>query len=632
MRFITLIITMLPLWMMAQIIPNLPIITPENHTTQMYQKNMEKSMDSRTPLFHKMRDIEEICIPNLNKNMVQGDTLYITKDSTITGVWAFNGHIAVIDTGKLIFAGATATINGDLIIWGTDARCDILNSTLSLPQAYFYQRSMITVGDAVLNIENSTLNFNGLPHNCVIGENGTVILKNVDNSGFRTCGLSSTATINIDGINEAGEFVITGNCSVNIKNAEHVLLWHHFPDGAVVSHKFPDGATVDSYDFSNALPGVSGVNYTIDIDTCTDVMWALMPERNTNITIDSSNIRSIGLWFNGHDSIPVNGLVNQSNYNQTIGISDRTLTLQTCSVRTWSLYPFDSVYVDVTASIVGEIGAFGHSEVQTDGIMVDGSGGYFFASDETVVVGGFTTTGTSVRSEKNGIMLYVYGNVMMGSAEALDSSILIVMQSILPSDPIYRNMACAWFGKIDGPYTSFLGQDYSVMGSAWIDKDAASPLMDFNHYKLSYQKVGESTWTDIGTDVYTEKRHDTLGVWHTSTLTEEGTYIVRIEITDDQTVPFTAEAQVQVNVLPAYLNIDENNQGLVSIYPIPANYIVHFENLPNNLSDILIFDEVGKLSGRYANSETISISALPSGVYLCFLDSNMEFLGRIVKK
>ncbi|MBN2728386.1 MAG: T9SS type A sorting domain-containing protein [Bacteroidales bacterium] len=632
MRFIAFLITILPLWTMAQIIPDFPISPPENHTLQIYQNNMEKSKDSRIPLFHKAKDIEDLHLPVLNKNMVQGDTLYIMNDSTITGAWDFNGNIAVIDTGKLIFTGATATINGDLIVWGSDARCDILNSTLAMPQAYFYQRSMITVGDAVLNIENSTLNFNGLPHNCVIGENGTMNLKNVYNSGFRTCGLSSTATINIDEINEAGEFVITGNSSVNIKNADHVLLWHHFPDGAIVSHKFPDGATVDSYDFSNALPGVLGVNYTVNIDTCTDVMWALMPERNTNITIDSSYIRSIGLWFNGHDTIPVSGLVNQSNYNQTIGISDRTLTLQTCSVRTWSLYPFDSVYIDVTASIVGEIGAFGHSEVQTNGIMVDGSGGYFFASDETVVVGGFTTTGTSVRSEKKGIMLYVYGNVMMGSAEALDSSILIVMQSILPSDPIYRNMACAWFGKIDGPYSTYLGQDYPVMGSAWIDKDAASPLMDFDHYKLSYQKVGVSTWTDIGTEVYTEKRHDTLGVWQTSALTEEGTYMIRLELTDDQTVPFTAEAQVQINVLPAYLNIDDNNQGLVRIYPNPANDMVHFENLPNSVSDILIFDETGKLKGRYSNAKTINISELSSGIYLCFFDSGMEFLGRIVKK
>jgi hypothetical protein len=247
-------------------------------------------------------------------------------------------------------------------------------------------------------------------------------------------------------------------------------------------------------------------------------------------------------------------------------------------------------------------------------------------------VGGFTTTGTSVRSEKKGIMLYVYGNVMMGSAEALDSSILIVMQSILPSDPVYRNMACAWFGKIDGPYTTYLGQDYPVMGSAWIDKDAASPLMDFNHYKLSYQKVGASTWTDIGTEVYTEKRHDTLGVWQTSALTEEGTYMIRLELTDDQTVPFTAEAQVQINVLPAYLNIDDNNQGLVSIYPNPANDIVNFENLPSSESDILIFDETGKLNGRYSNAKTIDISELSSGIYLCFLDSGMEFLGRIVKK
>ncbi|PLW92552.1 MAG: hypothetical protein C0592_10200 [Marinilabiliales bacterium] len=632
MRFIFIILTAFPLALFAQIIPDFKINSPQNQPTQIYQKNTESENHSRQFLFQKTHELATLNMPALDKNMVQGDTLYIITDSTITGTWSFIGHVAVIDTGKLIFNGANATIMGDLIIWGTDACCDILNSTLVMPQAYWYQRSMITVGDAVLNIENSTLNFSALPHNCVIGENGTVNLTNVDNSGFRTCGLSSTATININGINEAGEFVITGDCNVNIKNAEHVLLWHHFPEGAVVSHKFPDGAVVDSYDFSNALPGVSGINYTVDIDTCTEVLWALMPERNTDITIDSSYIRSIGLWFNGHDTIPVNGLVNQSNYSGQVGISDRTLSLPACSVRTWSLYPFDTVYVDVTASILGEIGAFGYSQVQTTNIMVDGSGGYYFANDHSVVIAGYTTTGTNIRSEHRGIMLYVGGTVMSGSAEALDTSILIVIQSVLPSDPIYRDLGCAWFARIDGPYTTYLGQDYPVMGSAWIDKDAASPLMDFSHYKLSYQKSGDTTWIDFTSDIYIEKRHDTLGVWQTSALAEEGAYLLKLSITDDQTIPFTAEAVVQVNVLPEYLNVDENEKSNVKIYPNPATDIIHFENLPDTESNIMIYDESGKMHGHYDYSSTINISDLPAGVYLAFLEEEMLFLGRIIKK
>ena len=637
MKLIFIIFLFSPIWLLAQSIQSVPFNEKSIADTQSYQKKSSKANYSCSSLLKKQEDLHGLQLLIPKKNMVQNDTLYIVTDSLITGVWAFNGHVCVVDTGKLYFNNATITINGDLIVWGPDARCDILNSSLAMPQAYFYQRSMIVVGSAILNIQSSTIDFNGLSHNLVIAENAHVILNNIDNSGFRTCGISNNAVLEINGINEAGEFVIANNSHVQIKNAETVLLWHHFPDGSVITHSFPDGDTIQTYDFSSSTIGVSGISYVIDIDSCTDVMWGMMPERNTNIHVSNSNLRTIGLWFNGSDSLQVSGLVNQANYiNQTINLSDRTLTLQSCSVRTWSLYTFDTVYVDVSSSIVGEIGSFGNSEVYTNTIMVDGSGGYFFASDHTITVAGYTTTGTSVRSEKRGIMLYAYGTVMSGSAEALDTSILIIVQSSLPSDPVYRSMACAWYAKIDGPYSCYFGQDFPIIGSAWIDKDPNSPLMDFNHYNLSYQKTGDTAWINISADVFSEKYHDTLGIWQTNLLSEDGSYLLRLELTDDQTTPFTIEAIVQFNVLPEYLNIDENTPSNIKMYPNPADEIVYMEIPDKTPGQIFIFDEAGKLiidtyydGGSLA---TVNLKELNSGLYYCFYGQNMDFIGRLLKK
>lgn len=636
MKLISILFLLSPICLLAQSIPSVPFNEKIIADTQSYQKSSSMANYLCSSLFKKQEELTEMQTFMPEKNMVQNDTLYIVTDTVITSTWMFNGHVCVVDTGKCVFNNATAIINGDLVVWGPDARCDILNSSLAMPQAYFYQRSMIAVGNAVLNIQNSTLDFNALPHNLVIAEDAHVILNNVDNSGFRTCGISNNAVIEINGINEAGEFVVTNNSHVQIKNAETVLLWHHFPDGAVITHSFPDGDTVETYDFSSSTTGVSGISYIIDIDSCTDVMWGMMPERNTNIHISNSNLRTIGLWFNGSDSLQVSGLVNQSNYiNQTINLSDRTLTLQSCSVRTWSLYTFDTVYVDVSSSILGEIGSFGYSEVYTNTIMVDGSGGYFFASDHTICVAGYTTTGSSVRSEKRGIMIYIYGTIMMGAAEALDTSILIVVQSSLPSDPVYREMACAWYAKIDGPYSCYYGQPYPVIGSAWIDKDPASPLMDFSHYKLSYQKNGDTTWTDIGADVFLEKHHDTLGLWQTNLLPEDGAYLLRLELTDDQTMPFTVEAIVQINVLPEYLNVEENTPSHIKMYPNPANDKVFIEISDKTPGQILIFDELGKLLiDTYYDGGSVAIvdlTELNSGLYYCFYGENMDFIGRLLK-
>lgn len=553
------------------------------------------------------------------KNIVMGDTLFITDDTLISGNWSFNGTLIAVDTGKIFIQNATVLLLGDMIVFGNDARIDIINSTINMPQQYFYQRAMIAAGSGIMNIENSTLNFNGLAHNMTIAENGSVIMKDVTTTGFRTCGLSGTGSLNIDGINQAGEFVITGSSNVAIKNAETVLLWHQFPAGSIINHTFPDGDTLINYDFSNTTPGVSGIDYNIEIDSCTDVMWGLMPEPNTDITISNSLIRTIGLWFTGSDSLNVSGLVNQSTYaNQLMNISDRSLTLQACSVRTWSIYTFDTVKVNVQSCIVGEIGTFGYSQLMTNTTMIDGSGGYFFAGDHSVCIGGYTTCSSSVRSQQNGIMLYANSNVLYGALEAQGTSVLIVTQSTIPQDPIYRDNGCAWFVNIEGPYEAYYGQPYSLQGSAWIDKDPASPLMDFGSYQIFYSTDMGITWIAAGPEQNIEKRHEWLGDFNTALLPSEGSYLIKVTLKDNQTTPVAIDAVVALNVLPAYLGVDEA-ENRIRVYPNPASDFVFVELSGNDTDKIRIYSIDGKslIEQNATGVRTlIDVNALNPGTYI----------------
>jgi len=553
------------------------------------------------------------------KNIVMGDTLYITDDTLISGNWSFNGTLIAVDTGKIFIQNATVLLLGDMIVFGNDARIDIINSTINMPQQYFYQRAMIAAGSGIMNIENSTLNFNGLAHNMTIAEHGSVIMKDVTTTGFRTCGLSGTGSLNIDGINQAGEFVITGSSNVQIKNASTVLLWHQFPAGSIINHSFPEGDTLINYDFNSTSPGVSGIDYNIEIDSCTDVMWGLMPEPNTDITISNSLIRTIGLWFTGSDSLNVSGLVNQSTYaNQFMNISDRSLTLQSCSVRTWSIYTFDTVKVNVQSCIVGEIGTFGYSQLMTNTTMIDGSGGYFFAGDHSVCIGGYTTCSSSVRSQQNGIMLYANSNVLYGALEAQGTSVLIVTQSTIPQDPIYRDNGCAWFVNIEGPYEAYYGQPYSLQGSAWIDKDPASPLMDFGSYQIFYSTDMGLSWIAAGPEQVIEKRHEWLGDFNTALLPSEGSYLIKVTLKDNQTTPVAIDAVVALNVLPAYLGVDEA-ENRIRVYPNPASDFVFVELSGNDTDKIRIFSIDGKslIEQNATGVRTlIDVSALNPGTYI----------------
>jgi len=553
------------------------------------------------------------------KNIIMGDTLYITDDTLITGNWSFNGTLIAVDTGKILIQNATVLLLGDMIVFGNDARIDINNSTINMPQQYFYQRAMIAAGSGILNIENSTLNFNGLAHNMSIADNGSVIMKDVTTTGFRTCGLSGTGSLFIDGINQAGEFVITGSSNVQIKNAETVLLWHQFPAGSVINHSFPDGDTLINYDFSNTTPGVSGIDYNIEIDSCTDVMWGLMPEPNTDITISNSLLRTIGLWFTGSDSLDVSGLVNQTTYgNQLMNISDRSLTLQACSVRTWSIYTFDTVKVNVQSCIVGEIGTFGYSQLMTNTTMIDGSGGYFFAGDHSICIGGYTTCSSSVRSQQNGIMLYANSNVLYGALEAQGTSVLIVTQSTIPQDPVYRDNGCAWLVNIDGPYEAYYGQPYSLNGSAWIDKDPASPLMDFGSYQIFYSTDMGITWIAAGPEQNMEKRHEWLGDFNTALLPSEGSYLIKVTLKDNQTTPVAIDAVVALNVLPAYLSISEQDDN-IRVYPNPATDAVYIDTENSTIHRVRLMTPNGQMVMEQTNINEqqvqLNISDVQPGSY-----------------
>ena len=290
-------------------------------------------------------------------------------------------------------------------------------------------------------------------------DNAEINMKNVTNKGFTTNGVWANASITIDGTNQAGEYIITNTCRLDFKNAATILLWHHFADTAVINFSFPDGKLVSSYVFNNKTPGVKGVGYDIKVANSKDVMWGMMPSTGSDITISDSKLRAIGLWFMGSDSINVSGLVDNSTYKDfTAPITDRNLHLINSSVQTWSLYPMEDTKLNISGCILGEIGSEGNSKVTGTSFYVDGSGGYFWSGDKSFIVAGWSTATTYVRSQNNSIFLFGYSALTNGIASAIGNSVLIVVQSSLPQDPIALDGSVAWFANINQPQQGLCGR------------------------------------------------------------------------------------------------------------------------------------------------------------------------------
>lgn len=565
-----------------------------------------------------------------------GDTLVIgfpPYDSLIiTGDYTHFGPMLVIGNGILRFKHAHATIVGDVWVVGPNAMVTADSSYLYFPQEYFYQRSMVITVKGIAEYNNTTLDFSGLSHNLFIADSGSIRMNHIKDIGFTTCGLRGTASVDIENSNEPSEYVITDRARLTFRNDTTLLLWYQVPDSGTINLTFPPGDTLFSYHFNDTVPGISGIHYKVDVDTSHNVMWALMPSTGSHVSISDSKIRSVGLWFKGCDTLTVSGLVDNSDYSYyTADLPDRYLHFENTSVQTWSLYPMDSVVVNVTGCILGEIGTEGRSQVVANDIYVDGSGGYWWSADTTFMVGAFSTGVNAIRSNGQSIFIFAYSSLNSGDASSMGNSILMLVQSQLPDDPKLYDGSCIWSASIGKPSAAFVDTIVPIYGSAWIDKTPVSHLMGLTWYQLFYLHLGDTFWIPLQSRVTIGKHNEILGDWDTHGLSP-GAYTLKLVLCDNTTDSNKVEAVKIINLLPKILGIQEKDQNplIAKISPDPINK-TSILTIETRFSGDLLFTIVD-LSGRVVYKSGIKLSEgknvirigdldLVPGVYSCILNA-----------
>lgn len=570
---------------------------------------------------------EKIAHRSPSKNI---DTLIIgetANDSVvITGTWVHNGPIFIIGDGKLVLNNANATILGDIWVWGNTAALISNNSTLYIPQQYFYQRSLVAAGNGRIRLTNTHMDFSGLSHNFVVTDSAQFILKNVTKNGFATNGLSKRGEIHIDSTNVAGEFICTDQIKVSFHKAHTVLLWHHIPNGGILNHTFPAPDTVLSYQFSDALPGVQNIGYSIQVDTCTDVMWALMPASGSNTTVSNATLRAIGVWFETPGVIPISGLINNSTYSDfTPSMSDKTLHLTNCFVKTWSLYTFKQSEIQLTGSIVGEIGSMGKSKITGQNIMIDGSGGYTWANDTSSVICVSSTAVNDFRATRNSIAIFAYSSLLNGVAMATDQAILIVNQSSLPELPIAYDLSCVWYNNIESPSSGYQHSVISIIGSSYIEKSATSPLMGFSWYQLLYKKSSDTTWIPITNRIYSLKKDTVIAEWNTSAVSPNS-YQLKLVLCDNTIDSNKVEAIKAINILPEIVDISTTSFDKNSFFfDATSNSIIVSENFKDQM--LSLYSVEGKLLFQeIIEQTTVPLPKFSNGTYIALIKTPQDFL------
>lgn len=571
-------------------------------------KNQKKITDKR--LYKKSSD-------TLIIGEVPGDTV------VIKGNWNHTGPIWIFNDGVLIFKNAVVNDTGDIYVLGK-GKLIADSCVFNFPQKYFYERGLLALQNAKVEINNCSFNYSGMSHTLYLANNANITMRNVKNRDFTTCGMFGSPTLLIDGCNLTGEYILNDSCSATFLNADTIILWHQIPNKAEIDFSFPNGDYVTNYSFNKSTSGVKGINYNVYSDKCRTVMWALMPVNGSKVKISNSKLRLIGNWFMRGDSATLKGIFNNSHYSDyTIPLNDRQLKLINSDVQTWSIYVFDSSKIIIDSCTLGEVGSQNKSLILALNYTCDGSGGYFWATDTSVIIASNVNVYTTARSERTAIVILSNSWLPFMPASAIHKSIMVCTQNRFSFPPVAYDQSVVWNLKIDKPDTTMNQVIVPVYGSAWIKQGPGGNPMEFDSYSLSYRNINETKWTYINKKRTTMIEDEMLEEWNTAGLVP-GYYLLKLTVKDN--FGDTVDAY-KIVVVQSSLSVNKNitNQNItISPNPFSDFLTINFENqaISNN---IYLLNSYGKVIRNYngikTDKFTISRENISNGIYFIRIEN-----------
>jgi hypothetical protein len=546
--------------------------------------------------------------PELRADLVIGDTPAETLN--VTGYFYNEGNIVILNDGVLKVKNADFNLDGDIVI-ANNGVATFDSSDVNIIQHYIYHHILFVTDSAYCSITNSETSFSGYQISFSIAFDGEINMQNVTNQDWITAGLQHTASAILRDINGyTGEWLFIDNCHAEFNHVDYLLTWYFFSDGSVVDFDFPEDGTLYGFYLDSTLADVSGVGYHVEIDSSTDCMWATIPLRGSDVTIRNSDLRVTGLMFHGADTFDVSGLVNGLDYSDwVLPVSDRNYHLINTGIQTWNLYPDDTTNITLSSSIFGELCGFDDSYTTIQNAFCDGTGGHIEAAHRSLVAVYSSSIFADVITKDRGIC--VLGNCAMpvGRIWATGASIMVIVNTSFPEDPIPSDTSIVFVASITAPSSGHTEDSIGIIGSAWIDKGPIQPL-DFDHYRLSFRKVGDLAFTPFGNNLYQEIRRDTLDYWNTAGLTE-GPYELKLVLKDN--AGDSVEAWKQINLSEA----SGINEGTINIPDISIKQLrgrlFYIETGPD-ITEFDIYNISGRLIKKITTNKTHWL-APSSGVY-----------------
>jgi hypothetical protein len=275
---------------------------------------------------------------------------------------------------------------------------------------------------------------------------------------------------------------------------------------------------------------------------------------------------------------------------------------------------FNAAEGEVNNCIVGEIGSMSNSNCIAQNCLIDGSGGYLFATDTSIMTSAFSYLNCNFQTSGNAYGIMAYGGQNMGRCIAFEKSIMFILQANLVEQPEFHDDAMMWYLKIDNASNLYVESLVPIIGSAWIERSSDYYQNDFNWLVAEYQEQGSDEWIACADTVFSEIFSNEICLWNTEGLSQ-GSYTLRLTMADNTLDENKVEVIKQIVLTENPTIIDSNhNTNSINIYPNPTKGIINID--ADNVAYVSIFSIDGKFIEKYANPSQICINNYKNGVYI----------------
>ncbi|MGB9589732.1 MAG: hypothetical protein ACPL68_02495, partial [Candidatus Hydrothermia bacterium] len=413
----------------------------------------------------------------------------------VTGTWEWNGDVFIVGNGVLLVQGGTITVRGN--IYAMDqGKFLIYDGTARYPQMFTYQWGTLITENGHMEVRHSVLDYNNLPYNLAAMDNAYVIWDTVTTRGWTTAGCWGRPMVGLRKVNVAGEWLFTDSCITTFKDIDTMLAWFFYGQGSVIDFTFPSWNNIGVFEMRDGIPGVSGINYQVRIDTTRYCMWGTIIQPGCDVTLRDSPMRTVGIMGLGVDSQNLTGLVNGMTYADfTLGMTDRHFRLINTSVMTWSLYSAEQFVMTFDHCIVGEVLTMGNAVAWGQSYFLDGTGGHFEAGGNSFNVAIAASMTSEIYTKESGIALLALVGIptAYGGIWARNVSRIILAECQFPGRPVAYDSGLVWVMGVDEPFYAGTESYVPIIGIANIIKGPLAPRGGFDHYNMYWTPAEDTT-------------------------------------------------------------------------------------------------------------------------------------------